>query len=56
MTGVQLAEYVCIYDGFCESFCPERSGSPCRKCLHDTAWEMYILGLTMLEAGNNPLI
>lgn len=56
MTGVQLAEYYCIYVGFCESFCLQHSGLPCRKCLHETAWQMYILGLDMLEAGDNPLI
>lgn len=57
MTGVELSSLICLSYDFCESFgCSRNDGLPCFKCLHDLAWEMYILGLDMLETGDNPLI
>lgn len=57
MTGVELSALICLRCDFCESFgCFHNDGLPCFKCLHDLAWEMYVLGLDMLETGLNPLI
>lgn len=54
MTGTELAEHIVLYFGFCKYF--EPCGLPCRYCPHDTAWNMYILGLDMLETDCNPFI
>lgn len=54
MTGVELAEYLIIYFGFCKFF--EPCGIRCFYCPHETAWKMYILGLDMLETGYYPFI
>lgn len=56
MTGVELSALICLRCDFCESFGCQHDGLPCFKCSHDLAWEMYILGLDLLETGNNPLI
>lgn len=55
MTGVELSAFVYLHCDFCESFgcfCEE----PCFYCLHETALEMYVLCLDMLETCDNPLI
>lgn len=56
MTGVELSAFVCLRCDFCESFGCSHDGEPCFYCLHETAFEMYILCLDMLEMGDNPLI
>lgn len=57
MTGAELSVIICLRCDFCESFgCSHEDGLPCFKCPHDLAYEMYILGLDMLETGDYPLI
>lgn len=56
MTGVELSAFVCLHCDFCKSFGCSHDGEPCSYCLYETAFDMYVLGLDMLETGDNPLI
>lgn len=57
MTGVELSSIICLRCDFCESFgCSHDDLAPCLYCSHELAYDMYILGLSMLETGDNPLI
>lgn len=57
MTGVQLSEIICLRCDFCQFACPYTYDLPCIwGCEHEVGYDMYILGLDMLETGDNPLI
>lgn len=56
MTGVELGTFYRFYVGHCRYFGCQNPDSPCFICSHKTAMTMYLLGLNMLETGENPLI
>lgn len=47
-----LRKVVWICSDFCHIDCP----SICLLCVHDVGYDMYALGVDMLEMGDNPLI